>query len=303
MSIDPRAWLLRAARPLGRHFPALIRLGRAVGLRRWAVKATPAQIVIDGDIIIELDVSVRGHRYWYYLYDLNKAHELALIRRLVDAETVFIDAGANIGVWTLAAAKRAARVIAFEPGASSLARLRRNLALNPDLAVKITVNPLALGAVNSTGYLRVDDSQPEQATLVDEHTGEAGERVPIVTLDEMLTSIGFPADALLFLKLDVEGAEMATLKGSQHLVAELRPIILSEIFEPHLNRHGASSSDLIQFLAARNYVGYLAQDSETVSGFRVEDLDLAALSRTRVNTGLFIPIERLEAARRQMGIG
>ena len=59
--------------------------------------------------------------------------------REIDAQTTVLDFGAWIGPTTLYAAARARRVIAFEPDPIAANHLRSNIAINPELAAKITV--------------------------------------------------------------------------------------------------------------------------------------------------------------------
>src|SRR5258706_12505611 len=59
--------------------------------------------------------------------------ELAYLEKVLSPGKIFIDVGANFGVYTLVASKlagAAGRVIAIEPTPQSFARFRQNIALN-----------------------------------------------------------------------------------------------------------------------------------------------------------------------------
>src|SRR5262249_59934790 len=62
-----------------------------------------------------------------------EAIEMALLKKELTAEFVFLDVGANAGAYTLFVANRVGRngrIIAVEPHPTALARLNCNLALN-----------------------------------------------------------------------------------------------------------------------------------------------------------------------------
>lgn len=46
---------------------------------------------------------------------------------------LFVDVGANIGYWSLLAAARGSRVIAFEPGPPMVESFKENIALSPQI--------------------------------------------------------------------------------------------------------------------------------------------------------------------------
>jgi FkbM family methyltransferase len=144
-------------------------------------------------------------------------------------------------------------VLAFEPGAAALARLRENAALNPDHAIRIY--PLAVAGTDGQATLyRAEGIADSSASLFAAAAGASeGEACATVALDNFLQNEGLrPPD---FLKLDVEGAELAALWGAAGLLADSRPLLLVEMEEKNLRAAGASKSAIQDFL--KNY-GYRA---------------------------------------------
>jgi FkbM family methyltransferase len=124
----------------------------------------------------------------------------------------FVDIGANVGLYSLFVASRAAnaRILAIEPQPGILERLRFNLAANPD--VRVTVLPLAVADREGTIAL-VLDANDSGGTHIDkpsrDRTGAAVVSVPCRPLTAILREEGIAAiDAL---KIDVEGAEDTVL--------------------------------------------------------------------------------------------
>lgn len=122
---------------------------------------------------------------------------------------VFLDIGANAGVYALWVAARCGqrvRVEAFEPDAELCARLSFNLATNGIRSV--TVNQIALG--DREGGARFLAGAGNQGENRVETSGSAGTAVPMTTLPAFLTRAGITRiDAL---KIDVEGQELSVLK-------------------------------------------------------------------------------------------
>jgi FkbM family methyltransferase len=118
----------------------------------------------------------------------------------------FVDVGANVGAYSLWVAQLIGpegKGIAVEPQPSVLARLRANVALNPDF--NITLFACGAGPANATMQLSIGSSNEGGASLATSEGG--GERVEIAVrpLLDMVTEAGLSRiDAL---KIDIEGFE------------------------------------------------------------------------------------------------
>ena len=90
---------------------------------------------------------------------------LLALRRLLRPGSIFLDAGANMGLVSLFAARLVGPnglVLAFEPSPRDAARLDENIALNR-LSKNISVTRLALG--NATGQLTLRIAEPQHSGL------------------------------------------------------------------------------------------------------------------------------------------
>jgi FkbM family methyltransferase len=180
--------------------------------------------------------------------------DIELMKRLLAPGDVFIDGGANVGLFTLAAAGRVGRsgkVIAFEPAREVRLRLTENVALNR--LVQVEIVPFALSAAPGEATFRSFDIAGAGLNHLSPVDGEGGQ-VESVTLTTLDTAVS-PTDRrrLRLVKLDLEGAEHAALRGASDILREVRPDIIVEIEGTHLARLGSSVRDVADLLRGHGY--------------------------------------------------
>jgi FkbM family methyltransferase len=120
-------------------------------------------------------------------------------------ETVVLDFGAWIGPITLFAASKGKRVISFEPDPAAAAELRENIALNPELAAKITVIEKAVWPQPGDLAMGAHQAQGDSMSSVLHKSADLKWQVAAITPAEIDAMV--PRDAPIFIKMDVEGAE------------------------------------------------------------------------------------------------
>jgi FkbM family methyltransferase len=129
------------------------------------------------------------------------------------------DLGANAGLYALASARAvgpSGRVYAFEPMQRNQQFLREHLALNH--VTNVLVVPFAVAEIKGTVRMAEGDSPSEF------HMDRQGAiEVPSIDLDSWREDNDLaPPDVL---KLDVEGAEDAVLRGGARTFSQHRPVI------------------------------------------------------------------------------
>jgi FkbM family methyltransferase len=185
---------------------------------------------------------------------LNGAFEietLRLIRGLLRPECCFVDLGANVGQYTLAAAEIVGprgQVIAFEPNPEICVALRANLALNTFASNVIVVVAAAVDTERlawfsnpppgNSGQSREAES-PSQGSFV-----VSGMRVSNVIHELNIQSVDV-------VKVDVEGNELSAIRGL--LEGTLRPAHIVFEFDPLQFSYEDEQSDLLTFLGDRGY--------------------------------------------------
>jgi FkbM family methyltransferase len=140
------------------------------------------------------------------------------IYRVDDSDRLIVDAGANIGAFSLYALRGSARasVIAIEPAPDSCNRLRDMLRAH-GMESRCTLHEAALGAVPGQTTIQLDVGSQFR------RSGTAGNPVQMVTLESVV-----PPDAIVdLLKIDIEGAEYEVFKSaSVEFLRRVRRIVM-----------------------------------------------------------------------------
>jgi FkbM family methyltransferase len=178
--------------------------------------------------------------------------------------TFFVDVGANIGLYTVAAGYavgRSGRVLAVEPTPRTAEILRQNVRLNglQETGV-VTVAQVAVGEALGRARLATYIEDSGHNSLYPTGEGDEGVEVDVVPLDDLLPE-GSQVDVV---KIDVEGGELAVLRGMRQ-VATANPeiVVFAELAQEHLVRAGTSVEGL---LAGAVELGWSYDVFETVSG-------------------------------------
>jgi FkbM family methyltransferase len=228
-------------------------------LRRWVEawleRHAPVVIPLDGSRIV-LDGPGTLSRS-LFLMGGRELEDEAAFRRLVRPGMTVFDVGANLGIYTLLAARRAGpggQVHAWEPVPDLFDLLAQSVRLSRFRNVSLN-----RAAVSDRG-----GSMPmflAEGTKSDIHAlAPSAERsrqieVPVMALDEYAAERGIERVDLL--KLDIEGAELLALRGAEGLLRSARPPLLQvELADNTAADFGIACADVKQFLAGHGYTGY-----------------------------------------------
>ncbi len=158
---------------------------------------------------------------------------------LLGAGDVFYDLGANIGWYSLLAARAVGPtggVLAFEPELENALHAQRNAEVNG--FAHMTVIPAAVTDADSwlefdvrgslQGRLHRSEGEAQAKLRAQPDAHFKGTRlVPAVALDSWLAATGQPAPTAV--KIDVEGAELRVLLGMRETLAAAKPALIIEL--------------------------------------------------------------------------
>ena len=184
--------------------------------------------------------------------------QLVVLRRLLTPDAVFVDIGANQGEFTVCAAGCVpdGQVIAFEPVLAVCERLERNIAANQ--FNNVTVHSVGLSDINQDDIpiFGADSEFSDGTQNIGLPTlfsiagrGTLLAHISLRRLDDLLPS-GQRVDVM---KIDVEGAELAVMKGAAETIRREKPAI---IFEANYETAGAVGYSLRVMYEWLNRQGY-----------------------------------------------
>lgn len=142
---------------------------------------------------------------------LHEFVEMSFALHLLRAEDLFLDLGANVGVYTvLASGVAGARTVACEPVPATFERLDRNVRVN-GIENLVTLRRTAVGT--SEGVLTFTADQDARNRVAPSDYHGAVVNVPVTTVDLLLQGVA-PAGGLMVWKADLEGYEAEMLHGA-----------------------------------------------------------------------------------------
>jgi FkbM family methyltransferase len=207
--------------------------------------------------------------------------EFAMIQKFLAPAKEAFDLGANLGVWTVLMSKAnpRARVHSFEPNPATWSLLEKNINWNKCLNVSLN-----RAAVSDTAR-QLAFQVPARASIfgrvvpaekgVDEEGRFSNSNmflVPAVRLSEYCAT--HLIEEIDFLKIDVEGHELAALKGLSHLFSQRRvkAIYIETIKENH-DRMGTRLSELLEFIHDCGYDFYsLSKSGDPAAAVAIDQI-------------------------------
>lgn len=209
------AFLLRAGR-VTRHLP---RVKGFYKLRGFYERFLPQGFLIrtkfDNDLVFDLDLRDNVGLFLWHFPECYEKEEIEAFCSFVTPGCTVLDVGANIGLYSLLAAKRGARVFAVEADPRNAAMLRHHVKLN-GLQKQVTILEVAAAEAERTISLFRHPLNWGESNILGR--GRLAGDVTGRTLD----SLDLPP--LDICKMDIEGAELMallgmnrTLKRSPHL--------------------------------------------------------------------------------------
>jgi len=179
----------------------------------------------------------------------------ALARRLGPGG-VFYDIGANIGFFSLIAARiigESGRVYSFEPVIEHAATLRKNAQLNG--LENITVFEVAVGRNSRIDELLLTTCEGGSAistSSVKPSAPVSRRMIQVAPLDDLIPAGNLRLPS--FVKIDVEGVEFEVVQGMTNTITTSKPVLLYEIDD------GDKTSFVRRWKELDEYVSLLGYD-------------------------------------------
>lgn len=191
-------------------------------------------------------------RKYRILQRLGKSRtDVQLAVSLCDPNRVSLDVGADVGQFTIAMLASSRSVIAFEPRPAQASELTSMFGA---VGAAVQVEAVALSDMSGVTAMRVVESEPGRSTidtnnvLSDVNDGRLRSiDVTVKRLDDLyLNEVGM-------IKIDVEGHELAVLRGAADTLARNRPALMVEAEQRH---HPNAVVEITKLLQGLGYAGY-----------------------------------------------
>ena len=219
-------------------------------------------------LIVRIDKDLKA-RVWpgdvigrsLYVEGFFERQEVQFIKRELQPGMVFFDIGANMGFYSLIAAKRvgdSGKVHSFEPNPRMFEELKYNIDLNGFTNVKL--NCLALADKTRVARLsRYERGKEVYCSLSNRSFPGANiigyDDVQVETLYNYVKKIGI--NRIDLIKMDVEGAELMVLQGAQSLLESGIPrIIIFELAKINVTGFGYHCEEVLDLLRGFGYAIY-----------------------------------------------
>jgi FkbM family methyltransferase len=199
------------------------------------------------------------------IYNGFEEEELDFIDKTLNKGDVFIDIGANIGLFTLVAARKvgvSGKVISFEPTKNIFEKLVENCEINNFNNVDLRNIGLS-DKVDTLTFFASGNGLDAFNSFV-ENTERESNKVQIETSTLDIELEGIDKANIKIVKMDVEGWEKFVLFGGQSFFKNFTPIVMMEFTEENTFQAGYSIHDLYDIMVGYGYKWYRLNKNELV---------------------------------------
>lgn len=194
-----------------------------------------------------------------------------LFKRLLKEGMNVVDVGANLGIYTLYAAKAGCNVYCYEPTPSIYKLLLDNITVN-GFAVTGRVHAYNLAVANdeTKRLFSIEEGISGQSNNFFSTNVHSSIMVEVVSLDHHLKQI----QSVDVIKIDVEGAEFLVLQGMQELIKRSPNMKLIMEYAPeHLRRAGVLPEEFIETLRMQGFeIALIDESNGNIRLIRDEEL-------------------------------
>ena len=198
-----------------------------------------------------------------------ETYQLDLFRSIVQKGMTVLDIGANVGLYTVIAAKLVGErgvVASFEPEGQNFEILQKNIS---DNGFK-NIRPARMAIADKEGEvtLYLSEGNKGKHSLFKPSDTEGEQVVGTIRMDDWLerNNIG-KVDVI---KIDIQGAEPLAFAGMQKTLS-MRPVLLMEYDPKSIRESGHEPIEMLEMLLSQGYTLYSVEES-TKSKKKISDI-------------------------------
>lgn len=218
------------------------------------------RIQLKNGITLDLKIDDWVQENLFFLGEYEQA-ELRFAEKSLKPGDVFMDIGANIGLYTLCAFKAvgdSGRVISFEPLEENFKSLSKHVSINHGR--NIVLEQMAISDRKEEIEIFYDDRELNlgmASSYLTSHTHS--EKVAAISIDQYIDLN--PMAKVDFIKIDIEGGEYKALLGMQNTLIRHSPILLIEINPEVLSGTEHDEQDMLRYLQDLGYQEHVIEDN------------------------------------------
>ena len=196
-----------------------------------------------------------------------ESQELSYIQQELSNDSVFIDVGANTGLFSLFMASKfkSIEVHAFDPIKLNISLLSASIEIN-DFS-NIVVNQTCVGDYDGLVEFSISSDSAYSSILDSGRKPEIKKiQIPIIRLDTYILNLKI--NKIDVIKIDVEGAEKLVITGASGLFSSpaLRPkLMMIELYDANLNAFKTSIKEIIDLLQLNHYKPHVLIEGALIS--------------------------------------
>ncbi|EPA05162.1 FkbM family methyltransferase [Candidatus Nitrosarchaeum limnium] len=204
-----------------------------------------------------------------------------IIKNCIKTGDIVVDLGANIGYYTLIAAKLVGdkgKVFAFEPEPKNFEILKKNVELNN--YQNVILEQKAVSDVNEKINLYLSEGIGTHSIKLKQNIKQTIQ-VESIRLDDYFSNLNL-TDKINFIKIDVEGAEFRALNGMNMILKQSKHLkIFTEFMKNFIVESGTEPKDMLELLINNGFnISYVDDEKNRLVPIDIEHLLNADDSKT-----------------------
>lgn len=198
--------------------------------------------------------------------------ESEFLKKLIKSGDTCLDVGANFGYYSTLMSQSVGprgKVFAFEPLPHTLEILKNNIILNEIENILVNSNALDETAGEKTLYLA--DIGISGSFKLHKYSKSFKEfTCTSITLDSFV--IKNAIKSIDFIKADIEGAELAMIKGAKNTIITHQPILQLEIQESSTKLFNYTTNEIFEYILELGYSAFFVKGNKLVEIKTYNDL-------------------------------
>ena len=227
-------------------------------IHKAIVKHSSSDFVMIGENKIYLD---QNDSLRLSIHGSHEPFETELLSKWIKESDYVLDLGANIGYFTLIMSKLvgdSGKVFSFEPSMDNFEILKKNIKVNN--CNNVIIENMAVGNKNGEIKLYLSDNQSMHTLYENTISTNRSVTVPIIKLDDYYNKKSI--NKINVIKMDVEGAELDTLRGMSNILTENKDVVLFVEFNPEsIKKAGMLPKDQLAFIDDLGFKIYVIYES------------------------------------------